>query len=64
MAVEILEIHRFNAEGWPLCPACGNDSLLMDLEGMARTLTELHSLLEADFVCEICAWSGKGPDAP
>jgi len=45
--------HKYRADGWPLCPSCGDDEL---------TSLELQPKPTDDLTCLLCGWKGTVPE--
>lgn len=52
---------EFRADGWPLCPRCGEDELWSHtgMEPPYAPNIPLETYFESEFRCYRCNWSGR-----
>ena len=57
-----MQIYKYRADGWPLCPNCGEDELWSKLiwQGAGECPPIAH-YIKAGLSCYRCGWSNEPP---
>lgn len=61
------QLKEFREDGWPLCPACGEDELwsplLWNLPGNNEEVPPVQVFIDAGLKCYRCGWSLPAKEA-
>lgn len=58
------EDYAQRADGWPLCPRCGEDEVWSPIWNTDRPRPSLNEFLAGPLACYACGWRDPGPRPP